>query len=91
MRNIDLRGRTVVVANVGGQFFAIDGRCTSDGANLANGDLRGFIVRCPGQGEEFDLRTGKVVNEPWGNSHKANDLRIYPVFLQDGCIYADIT
>jgi 3-phenylpropionate/trans-cinnamate dioxygenase ferredoxin subunit len=91
MRSIVLRGRTVLVANVGGQFFAIDGRCSSDGADLVNGDLRGFLVRCPTGGEEFDTRTGKVLNRPGGNARKANDLRSYPVLLEKGCLYADIS
>jgi 3-phenylpropionate/trans-cinnamate dioxygenase ferredoxin subunit len=91
MSNINLQGRTVLIVNVDGQFFAIDGRCSGDGADLANGERRGFLVRCPTGGEEFDLRTGRVAYQPRGNAKKANDLRPYPVFLEKGCLYADIS
>lgn len=91
MSNINLQGRTVLVVNIDGQFFAIDGRCSGDGADLANGKLRGFLVRCPTGGEEFDLRTGGVAYQPRDNAKEASDLRSYPVFLEKGCLYADIS
>jgi nitrite reductase/ring-hydroxylating ferredoxin subunit len=36
-------------------------------------------VKCPIHGSEFDLRTGKVVEEAWGGPKKTEDLRVYSV------------
>jgi nitrite reductase/ring-hydroxylating ferredoxin subunit len=90
MRNISLLGRTVLIINVDGRILAIDGICPNDGGNLAEGALKGFIVKCPLDGSEFDLRTGKLVKEPWGTPTKKQDLRSYVVTLENGCIYIDV-
>jgi nitrite reductase/ring-hydroxylating ferredoxin subunit len=90
MRNINLMGRIVLIANVEGKFFAMDGICSSDGGNLADGALTGYVVRCPIHGAEFDLRTGKVIEKEWGGSKKAEALRTYPVTMREGCIYLDV-
>jgi nitrite reductase/ring-hydroxylating ferredoxin subunit len=91
MRNISLLGRTVLIANVGDRVYAMDGLCSSDGANLADGVLRGYLVKCPIHGSEFDLRTGKVVKGPWGDSKPAADLRSYAVVREGDCLYVDMT
>ena len=90
MRNISLLGRTVLIANVGDQVYAMDGLCSSDGANLADGVLKGYLVKCPIHGAEFDLRTGKVVKGPWGDSKPAADLRSYAVVREGDCLYVDM-
>jgi nitrite reductase/ring-hydroxylating ferredoxin subunit len=35
MNNVILMGRTILLANVEGKLFAMDGLCSSDGGNLA--------------------------------------------------------
>jgi 3-phenylpropionate/trans-cinnamate dioxygenase ferredoxin component len=91
MRNINLMGRTILIANIDGRLYAMDGLCSGDGANLADGALRGYLVKCPVHGAEFDLRTGKVIKGSWGNSKQPTDLRAYPIVQEDGCIYVDVT
>lgn len=90
MRSINLQGRTVLIVNVNGHIYAVDGICANDGGNLADGAIKGFIVKCPLDGSEFDLRTGKLVKEAWGTSNKKQDLRSYVITLENGCIYIDI-
>ena len=90
MNNVILMGRTILLANVDGRLFAMDGLCSSDGGNLADGRLTGFVVKCPLHGTEFDLRTGKVVEQPWGNTKRPDDLRVYPVVREGDCILVDI-
>ncbi len=67
MINIDILGRTVLVANVGGEYYAIDGICTHGFADLSRGRLEGFIVECPRHAARYDVRTGKVVQGPVGS------------------------
>ena len=91
MKNINLLGHTVLVVNVNGHYFAIDGLCSDQGGNLADGVLNGFTVRCPLHGSEFDVRTGEVLKEPWNSSKKIPQLRSYPVSVDKGCVNIDIT
>lgn len=42
MNNIILMGTTMLLANVEGRPFAMDGLCSSVGGNLADGRLQGF-------------------------------------------------
>jgi nitrite reductase/ring-hydroxylating ferredoxin subunit len=90
-RNIDLLGRTVLLVNVDGHFFAMDGLCSDQGGNLADGKLNGFAIRCPLHGSEYDVRTGEVLKEPWNATKKISKLRSYPVSVDQGCINVDMT
>ena len=74
MTSINLDGREILVANVGGEFHAIDAVCThvtalSRLSNLANGNLdpNNMCVSCPWHGALFDLRNGKAVRQPFSN------------------------
>ena len=49
----------VVVANVDGEFFALDGICAHQGGPLAAGELSGCVLTCPWHGWQYDVRTGK--------------------------------
>ncbi len=90
MINIGLMGRTVLLTNAGGRFYAVDGLCPDEGANLADGVLTGHVLRCPLHGSEFDIRTGKLIKEPWKGAHKPLALRSYPVSVEAGCVNVDV-
>ncbi len=60
----EVAGRRVLVANVDGEYFAIDDTCTHEDASLSNGVLADGLVRCPLHGSRFDVRTGRPVEEP---------------------------
>ena len=90
MNTMILMGRTILLANVEGRLFAMDGLCSSDGGNLADGRLVEYRVKCPLHGTEFDLRTGKVIGQPWGDTKRPDDLRVYPVIREDDCIQVDL-
>lgn len=49
----------VVVANVAGQFFAIDGICAHQGGPLAAGALSGCTLTCPWHGWQYNVETGQ--------------------------------
>jgi 3-phenylpropionate/trans-cinnamate dioxygenase ferredoxin component len=56
----------VAIVHVEQELFALDDECPSDGASLAEGDLGANedSVVCPGDGSEFDLRTGEPISGP---------------------------
>jgi len=64
MKKFAVGGEQVLVANVGGKFFAIRSVCTHMQGDLSLGTLEGNIVTCPRHGSQFDLTTGKSVRGP---------------------------
>ena len=60
----EVEGRPIAVFHVEGSFYAIDDVCTHDGGPLAEGDLRGYEIRCPRHGARFDVRNGKALCFP---------------------------
>jgi len=81
MKRVDLRGRRILLANVQGRYCAVDDTCTHEDASLSTGVLKGDLVRCPLHGSRFNVCTGKALEEP-----AEDDLRTYPVRLQEGRI-----
>ncbi|MFQ5970985.1 MAG: Rieske (2Fe-2S) protein [Alphaproteobacteria bacterium] len=61
MKQVELDGEEVVVANVEGRFFAFSNTCTHEGGPLGDGDLLDDVVTCPWHGAEFNVTTGEVL------------------------------
>ena len=59
MKHVEADGKEVLVANVGGKFYAISDRCGHMNALLSMGNLTGNTVTCPFHGAKFDIITGK--------------------------------
>ncbi len=59
-----MNGRSVVVFNIKGTFYAIDNSCPHQGASLAAGKLDGTRLQCPAHGLHFDLATGCTPGGP---------------------------
>lgn len=69
MKLVEVGGEAIVIANVGGEFFAFSDTCTHDGGPLSDGELAGDIVTCPWHFTPFNVRTGEaqeggVTDEP---------------------------
>ena len=82
--------KKILLANVGGKIFAMDGVCTHMGGHLWEGSLTGMTVKCPRHGSEFDLATGKNTKKPWIPFGKAPDLKTYPVSLEVEEVFVDV-
>jgi nitrite reductase (NADH) small subunit len=52
-------GRMVALANVDGNFHALDGLCPHQGGPLGTGTLCGTTLTCPWHGWQFDVVTGR--------------------------------
>jgi 3-phenylpropionate/trans-cinnamate dioxygenase ferredoxin component len=57
-------GKTICVARVGDEVFAVDDTCSHSDASLSEGDLSNFKIECWLHGAEFDLRTGEALTPP---------------------------
>ena len=64
MTAIDANGQSILIANVGGTYYAIRNICTHRGCHLSDGTLNAERVQCPCHGSTFDVRTGALVKGP---------------------------
>ncbi|XUX00705.1 MAG: Rieske (2Fe-2S) protein [Dehalogenimonas sp.] len=64
MIGIESEGKSVLIANIGGKYYAINNVCTHMGCTLSNGTLKGNQVQCPCHGSTFDVTTGELVHGP---------------------------
>ena len=63
VRQVKARGKEVAVGRlVGGQLFAVGGRCSHMFARLGKGKLEGTLLECPWHGTRFDVTDGCVAN-----------------------------
>jgi nitrite reductase/ring-hydroxylating ferredoxin subunit len=61
VRQLKARGKEIAVGRlVGGQLFAVGGRCTHLRGRLGKGKLQGTILECPWHGAQFDVTDGCV-------------------------------
>ena len=61
---IEKDGRSICVARVGDEVFAVDDTCSHSEASLSEGDITDFKIECWLHGAEFDLRTGEALTPP---------------------------
>ncbi len=61
---VEVEGILIVVANIDGQFYAVEDVCTHDGGPLGEGKLDGCQLICPRHGARFDVRTGAALTMP---------------------------
>ena len=64
IREFQLNGTTVAIANVDGKLYAINNVCLHRGGPLGEGELAGKIVTCPWHGWTYDVTTGKSTMNP---------------------------
>lgn len=85
IREFQIAGKSVAIANVDGKLFAINSICLHHGGPLGEGDLEGNLVTCPWHGWQYDVSTGKLVQQP--NS----SVDCYPVELRGGEVFVDVS
>jgi 3-phenylpropionate/trans-cinnamate dioxygenase ferredoxin component len=61
MKKFSAEGYDVLVANIDGNFFAIDNHCPHMGGDLSAGKLEGSVVTCPRHSSQFDVKDGKFI------------------------------
>lgn len=64
MLGVEADAKIVLLANIGGVYYAIGNRCTHMGCMLSDGTLEGETVKCLCHGSIFDLKTGNVTKPP---------------------------
>jgi nitrite reductase/ring-hydroxylating ferredoxin subunit len=75
-------GERVLIANVGGEFCALQDACGHRQAPLSKGRLAGHVIECPLHFAQFDARTGKLVTGP-----VSTDVPCYEVMVEGDTVY----
>jgi nitrite reductase/ring-hydroxylating ferredoxin subunit len=83
IREFQLDGTTIALANVGGKFYAINNTCLHRGGPLGQGVLADKVVTCPWHGWEYDVTTGKITQNP------SVGVDCYPVEVRGPDIFVD--
>jgi nitrite reductase/ring-hydroxylating ferredoxin subunit len=83
IKEFQVEGKAVAVANVDGKFYAISNTCLHRGGPLGQGPLQGNIVTCPWHGWEYDVTTAKISQNP------AVGVDCYPVEIRGDEIYVN--
>jgi ferredoxin-NADP reductase/nitrite reductase/ring-hydroxylating ferredoxin subunit len=77
MKELQVNGQSVCVANIDGKFYAISNICSHEGGPLADGKLEGYEVECPWHQSKFDMRTGDVKAPPAVERQAAYEVKIF--------------
>lgn len=84
--NVTAGGKEILVANIGGSYYASGNICTHAGAELHEGTLEGNQLTCPWHGAKWDLTTGNMVWFP----QKLKPIGSYKVTVEGGNVYVEV-
>src|SRR5450432_3775980 len=84
IREVQVDGKTLAVANVAGKFYAINNTCLHRGGPLGQGTLEGIVVTCPRHGRGYDVSTGKA------SHNQAAGVACYPAEVRGEEVFVDI-
>jgi 3-phenylpropionate/trans-cinnamate dioxygenase ferredoxin subunit len=86
-RIVEWEDLEIGVFNCGGEYFAIEDRCSHDDGPLAEGDFDtdNCTLECPRHGSLFDLRTGKPKTLP---AYVPVDT--FPVVVEDDIVKLEV-
>ena len=82
---LEKNGKTICVARVGDEVFAVNDTCSHSEASLSEGDVTDFKIECWLHGAEFDLRTGQALSLPATQS-----LETYAVIVDGNSVTVEI-
>ncbi len=85
MKQVEVAGTKVAIANVAGSFYAFGDTCTHLGCSLSEGDLEETTVTCPCHGSMFNVTSGAVLQGPAKKSEPS-----YRVEVRDGSLRVEV-
>ena len=92
MKSFAVGDKQLLIVNVSGTFYAMDGICTHAGGDLSKGKLEGTVVTCPRHGSRFDVTTAKSLSGPKFGfvTLKTRDEKAYEVKTEGGRIMVNL-
>jgi len=95
MKGFIVKEKQILVANIDGQFFAVEALCPHMNGYLPSGKIENGVVICPVHRARYDVKTGKLVKNvdmlvKMATGHSAKDLKVYTVKVEGGDVFIDI-
>src|SRR5690606_39927417 len=75
-RSFMVAGREIVLCDVDGEVYALDGICTHDDLPLDGGEVDDVVLDCPWHGAMYDVCTGHVRALPATRALKTFPVRV---------------
>jgi nitrite reductase/ring-hydroxylating ferredoxin subunit len=85
-RGFTVDGREIVLCNVGGEIYALEGMCTHQDLPLDGGEVEDGVLTCEWHGARFDVCSGAAEGLP-----AVKGLRQYPTRVEDGRIFVRVS
>ncbi len=82
-KTVEAGGKKIALFNLDGKFYAIDNTCKHRGGPLGEGELIGTSVICPWHGWEYDVTTGKNLDDD------SIQLGCYPVKVEGEDVFIE--
>jgi nitrite reductase/ring-hydroxylating ferredoxin subunit len=86
MARLTVGGKEILIANVGGRYYATGNTCSHAGAELHEGELNGKELTCPWHSAKWDVTTGNLIWFP----QKLRELGTYKVIVENDTMYVEI-
>jgi nitrite reductase/ring-hydroxylating ferredoxin subunit len=86
LTHVTAAGKEILVANVGGNYYAINNICNHAGAELHEGELSGKELTCPWHGAKWDVTTGNLIWFP----QKLNPEESFKVNVDNDTLYIEV-
>lgn len=87
LKAFEIAGRKLLLIQQAGRIYLIENKCGHFGVALEKGELTENSVICSEHGIEFDLLTGKVMNNHWDDCDPVN---VFKVVLQNEMIGVEL-
>ena len=81
---VHVESNEIALFNVGGEFFAVQNKCSHGNWSLADSYLEGDVVECALHHGRFCVRTGEPRGLP-----ATKPLRVFPVRVENGEVFLD--
>lgn len=82
---VSINGKALALFKVKDKIYCTDNKCTHLGGPLCKGKIIGNVIQCPWHKSEFDIKTGKIKQDP-----AKKDVKTYRVSVKGDDIFVDI-
>jgi len=90
MKEIDILNYNILLINLDGSFYAVEGRCPHKNYPLQLGSLKGRVLRCGFHSAEFDVTSGRVLSQPVDAQSPIRDLRTYRIKVKKSEVFVEL-
>ena len=81
-----VKDKRIAIYQIEAGFFATDGLCSHEKADMTNGYVEGTFIECPKHNARFDIVTGEALRRP-----ACIGIKTYPVKIENNEVYIDIS